>query len=170
MERFEGGDIGWCIYIRHTVRTSWIWCWSGNYYTAPIHFIQKLILNLCSQPVTLYLTSIYWRNIGISFWLSGLVCIIALKIYAIVAPGIGQPCRTVFKWVARQRDVHWASGIEFGVWGSQHHPNKQTHIGISQYSKTCQVDHLHKVTTCWCWSHIDRTGKVLCSLHIRPPP
>ena len=41
---------------------------------------------------------------------------------------------------------------------------------LSFYSKTCQVDHLHKVTTCWCWPHIGRTGKVLCSLHIRPPP
>ena len=40
----------------------------------------------------------------------------------------------------------------------------------SMYSKTCQVDHLHKVTTCWCWPHIGRTSKVLCSLHIRPPP
>ena len=38
------------------------------------------------------------------------------------------------------------------------------------YTKTCQVDHLHKVTTCWCWPHIGRTGKVLCSLHIWPPP
>jgi len=68
------------------VRTSWIWCWSGNYYTAPVHFIQKLILNLYSQVVTYDLTSIYWRNSGISLWLSGLVCIIELKIYAIVAP------------------------------------------------------------------------------------
>ena len=44
------------------------------------------------------------------------------------------------------------------------------YIYIYIYSKTCQVDHLHKVTTCWCWPHIGRTGKVLCSLHIRPPP
>ena len=40
----------------------------------------------------------------------------------------------------------------------------------SKYSETCQVDHLHKVTTYRCWPHIGRTGEVLYSLHIRPPP
>jgi hypothetical protein len=35
----------------------------------------------------------------------------------------------------------------------------QRHIPkLSKYSKTCQVDHLHKVTTCRCWPHIGRTG------------
>jgi len=38
-----------------------------------------------------------------------------------------------------------------------------------KYSETCQVDHLHKVTTCRCWPHIGRTGEALYSLHIRPP-
>jgi len=39
-----------------------------------------------------------------------------------------------------------------------------------RYSETYQVDRLHKVTTYRCWPHIGRTGEVLYSLHIRPPP
>ena len=37
-------------------------------------------------------------------------------------------------------------------------------------SEICQVDHLHKVTTYRCWTHIGRTGEALYILHIRPPP
>jgi hypothetical protein len=37
------------------------------------------------------------------------------------------------------------------------------------YSKTCQVDHLHKMTTCRCWPNISVTGEIPFTLHIRLP-